>query len=387
MAGDAVSDPRSDALAALGVMGSPPEERFDRITRMARDLFGVPMAEIHFLDESTLFTKSPQNPGWPLEYPREGTFCDATLQKRSMLVIPDLGADPAWADNANVAGAPYVRFYAGRPISVDGGLQLGTICLLDFVPRDLSEDQQRLLDEFGSWVERELRDSAERDRAAEVQAQLLPLDLTHPDGYALTGMSVPRLQVAGDFYDWWVGDGFVDITLADVMGKGAAAAIIAASIRSAFHARVGDAPTRAVAGVNRQLLRDFTATGTFATLFHCRLETETGRLDFVDAGHGLSVVLRADGSFQRLASLGLPLGIAEDGGWMTQSVELAPGDALVSFTDGVLDLYDGTLNSLAEVTALARASASAEEFFASVRTLSLGEKASDDVTVLVVSRT
>ncbi|WKK70413.1 SpoIIE family protein phosphatase [Rathayibacter oskolensis] len=383
---DAVSDPRPAALSAREITGSDAEERFDRITRMARDLFGVPMAEIHFLDDSTLFTKSPQTPGWPLEYPRAGTFCDATLQKRSMLVIPDLGADPVWAESAHVAGAPYVRFYAGRPLSIDDGRQLGTICLLDVVPRELTADQQVLLDEFGSWVERELRDSAERDRAAEVQALLLPPALEHPEGYLLAGVSVPRQQVAGDYYDWSVGDGFVDITVADVMGKGTAAAIVAASIRSAFLARTGEIPARAVAGANRQLLRDFTATGTFATLFHCRLETGTGRLDFVDAGHGLSVVLRADGSFQRLASLGLPLGIAEDGGWMTQSVELRPGDALVSFTDGVLDLYDGTLDSLAEVTALARATRSAEEFLGAVRTLAVGAKAPDDVTVLVVSR-
>ncbi|SMH43477.1 serine phosphatase [Rathayibacter oskolensis] len=387
MVGDTAPDPRADALSALELMGSPAEERFDRITRMARDLFGVPMAEIHLLDESTLFTKSPQNPGWPLEYPREGTFCDATLQKGSMLIISDLGTDPVFAEHVNVRGAPHVRFYAGRPLSVDDGLQLGTICLMDFVPRELTQDEEVLLDEFGSWVERELRDSAERDRAAEVQALLLPPALDHPDGYVFAGMSVPRLQVAGDFYDWWAGDGFVDIVLADVMGKGTAAAIVAASIRSAFHARTGERPARAVAGVNGQLLRDFSATGTFATLFHCRLETETGRLDFVDAGHGLSVVLRADGSFERLASVGLPLGIAEDGGWLTQSVELAPGDALVSFTDGVLDLYDGTLDSVAEVTGLARASASSDEFFAALRHLARGEKASDDVTVLVVSRT
>lgn len=386
MSDDSTSDPRSAALSALGIMGSPPEERFDRITRMARDLFGVPMAEIHFLDDTTLFTKSPQQPGWPIEYPREGTFCDATLQKRSMLVIPDLDIDPVFSEHANVKGAPHVRFYAGRPLNVDGGHQLGTICLLDFVPRELSPAQETLLDEFGGWVERELRDSAERDRAAEVQALLLPPSLQHPAGYELSGMSLPRLQVAGDYFDWWVGDGFVDITLADVMGKGAAAAIIGAGIRAAFHARAGEEPATAVAGVDRQLQRDFSATETFATLLHCRLEPGTGRLDFVDAGHGLSVVLRADGTFQRLASLGLPLGIADDGGWMTQTVRLGKGDTLVSVTDGVLDLYDGTLNSLTAVTALAREAASTEELFAAVRDLAENAKAPDDVSVLVVSR-
>ncbi|WP_077221637.1 GAF domain-containing protein [Rathayibacter sp. VKM Ac-2630] len=122
MLGDRVPDPRLAALDELDIMGTPPEERFDRITRMAKDLFGVAVAEIHFLDETTLFTKSPQLPGWPLEYPRAGTFCDATLREQRMLVIPDLGTDGEFAEHENVAGAPHVRFYAGRPLMVEADL-------------------------------------------------------------------------------------------------------------------------------------------------------------------------------------------------------------------------------------------------------------------------
>lgn len=380
------SDRRLEALAELGLMGSAPEERFDRITRMARELFRVPMAEIHLLDDSTLFTKSPQLPGAPVSYPRAGTFCDATLEKRTTLVIPDLGADRAFADHVNVVGAPHVRFYAGRPLEVEDGLQLGTLCLLDVVPRELSAADESLLDEFGQWVERELGDTVERDRAAEVQMRLAPERLHHAAGYDFSGMSLPRLHVAGDFYSWWPDDTSVDLTLVDVMGKGTAAAIVAAGIRSAFHARAGRDPAEVVAAVSAQLHRDFSATETFATLFHARLDTASGRVEFVDAGHGLTVLLRADGSFQRLAALGLPLGIAEDGGWATQAVDLAPGDALVSFTDGVLDLYDGTLQSLSRATDLVRDSANVEELFASITSLAAQGTATDDITVLVVKR-
>lgn len=384
---DATARDRLAALEELHVMGSPPEERFDRITRMAKELFAVPMAEIHFLDESTLFTKSPQVPGWPLEYPRAGTFCEATVRKERMLVIPDLGTDSEFARHENVVGAPHVRFYAGRPLSVESGFVVGTICLLDFVPRDLSDEQEALLDEFGDWVERELRDSVERDRAADVQSKLAPADASHPGGFELAGLSVPLHDLAGDFYSWQAGADAIDLTLVDVMGKGAAAAIVGASIRSAFQARTGMAPALAVAGVNGQLLDDFAATGTFATLFHCRLVPTTGRVDFVDAGHGLTVIIRADGSFQRLASLGLPIGIAPDGGWVAQSVDMQPGDTLVSFTDGVLDLYDGTLQSVSAVTDLARSCATPNEFFDAIRTLCRSGRAADDVTVVMVTRT
>lgn len=386
MANDFDPGSRLRVLDALRVMGSPPEERFDRITRMARELFGVPVAEIHFLDDTILFTKSPQEPNWPVSYPRKGTFCDATLQKKAMLVIRDLGVDPMFSTHENVVGAPHVRFYAGRPLSVDDGLPLGTICLLDFVPRELSVEQRVLLDEFGQWVERELRHSADRDRASEVQVKMFPAAVRHPDGYDLAGLSIPRMQIAGDFYTWRICDRSIDMTLVDVMGKGTAATILAASVRSAFHARAGEPPAEVVAAVNTQLHGDFAATETFAALFHGRLELKTGRLEFVDAGHGLTVLIRADGSFQRLASLGLPLGIADDGGWLTQTVDLKPGDSLVSFTDGVLDLYDGTLHSLTQVTDLVRTSASTDEFFSAVRLLAASGQVTDDITVLVVTR-
>jgi len=382
----ASNDARLAALSDLKIMGTPPEERFDRITRMARELFGVPMAEIHLLDDKTLFTKSPQPPGAPVEYPREGTFCDATLRKRDTLVIPDLGTDHEFAEHVNVTGPPFVRFYAGRPLSVDDGQRVGTICLLDLVPRELTFEQERMLDAFGRWVERELRDTVERDRAAELQHKLLPRATVLTAGYRLCGLSIPLHQIAGDFFNWRVGDKSVDITVVDVMGKGAAAAILAAGIRSAFAARASRDPADVVAEVNAQLEDDFTETGTFATLFHARLDPGSGRLDYVDSGHGLVLLLRAGGEVERLASVGLPIGIARDAQWLSESVDLNSGDALVAFTDGLLDLFDGTLESVPHIAALARASVDADDFFGSIRRLAVTADAHDDVTVLMVTR-
>lgn len=379
-------DRRLAALDELGLMGSGPEERFDRITRMAQELFRVPLAEIHLLDDETLFTKSPQ-PAGPVSYPRAGTFCDATLAKASTLVIADLSADTAWAEHVHVSGPPHVQFYAGRPLSVEDGLQLGTLCLLDFVPRELSGKEELLFEEFGQWVERELRDTAERDRAAEIQGRLAPAVVQRVAGFELAGVSLPKRKVGGDFYSWCESDGSIDLTLIDVMGKGTGAAILAAGIRSAFRARAGGEPAEVTSGANRQLQPDFSATETFATVFHGRLDTATGRVEFVDAGHGLTVLLREDGSFQRLAALGLPLGIAEDGGWVTQTVDLAPGDSLVAFTDGVLDLYDGTVHSLVHAVEMVRSSGSAAGFLAALTRAADDERVTDDITALLVTRT
>lgn len=380
------SDPRLVALAQLGLMGSPPEERFDRITRAARDLFGVPIAEIHLLSDTTLYTKSPQYPGVPTTYEREGTFCDATLRKGGTLVLPDLQDDPEFAGFPVVAEDPHLRFYAGRPLSVQEGQRVGTLCLLDFAPRELTPDELELLDEFGRWVELELQDTVDHDRAAEIQAKLSPEPVASGNGYSLAGLRIPFYRLAGDFYSWRVGSEFIDFTVADVMGKGAGAAILAASVRSAFQARAGGPPAAVIAAVNKQVLDDFAATESFATLFHGRLDPATGRFEFVDAGHGLTVILRADGQTERLTSLGLPVGIAADGGWTAQVMELRPGDAIVSVTDGLLDLYDGTLQSLTTAGDLVRESSTTEEYFAAVRRLAKTSRVRDDITVLVVRR-
>lgn len=383
----ALNDPRRVALDGRGLMRTPPEERFDRITRMARELFGVPFAQIHLLDDTTLFTKSPQPPGARREYPREGSLCDATLRRGRTLVIPDLAADQEFAGHPNVTGAPFIRFYAGRPLSVDDDQQVGTLCLFDMVPRQLTGEQARMLDAFGRWVERELRDTAERDRAAELQDKLLPQATDVASDYRLRGLSIPLHQIAGDFYNWRVAEKTVDLTVADVMGKGAGAAILAAGIRAAFAARTSRDPAQVVGEVNAQLADDFTATDTFATLFHGRLDLDSGRLDYVDSGHGLAVLVRADGAVERLASVGLPIGIARDADWISESVVLGRGDAVITFTDGLLDLFDGTLESLPRIAELVRASADADRFLARIRRLVATGAADDDVTVLVAMRT
>ena len=140
-----------------------------------------------------------------------------------------------------------------------------------------------------------------------------------------------------------------------------------------------------MAAVSEQLQPDFSATETFATLFHGRLDTATGRVDFVDAGHGLTVLLRADGTFHRLAALGLPLGITEDGGWVTQTVDLGVGDSLVSFTDGVLDLFPVELEAMHDLERLLAATPEPARIVEVVERLALERDRSDDVTVVATT--
>ena len=144
----AVSDPDQ--------IGSPPEERFDRITRLARSVFRVPVAEINILDDFRQYTKSPYVPGHPVYTDRTETFCDVTIQGDGILVVPDAEKDPRFSTRGLVTGARRIRFYAGRPLVTADGHRVGTLCVVDTKPRTFSVVEHALLDQLGQLVEREL---------------------------------------------------------------------------------------------------------------------------------------------------------------------------------------------------------------------------------------
>ncbi|WP_414172891.1 SpoIIE family protein phosphatase [Clavibacter tessellarius] len=107
---------------------------------------------------------------------------------------------------------------------------------------------------------------------------------------------------------------------------------------------------------------------------------------YADAGHGLSALVRADGSYERLESADLPVGVPGASGWTSHALRLDPGDLIVTFSDGVLDLYDGTLAAVDRVADMARESTSAEEPVERITALAAGQSNPDDVTVLVLRR-
>jgi sigma-B regulation protein RsbU (phosphoserine phosphatase) len=367
-------------------MLTPPEERFDRITRMARAMFDVPIAEINLIGESVQFTKSPQPPGVETLSERSQSFCDIAIQSPDTLVVADATKDERFAHRTTVTGERHIRFYAGQPLTVAGGFRVGTLCLVDTQPRQFDEGQQNLLEEMAMWVARELQEDADSDRAGIVQQRLLPGSPLVRGGCTIAGASIPFHHVGGDFYSWRSRGTMVHLSIADVMGKGVGAAIVAATLRATILAHDSASPAEALRLTNDSLLTDFSATESFATMFEARLHTESGLLDYADAGHGLSIVLRRDGSYERLASTGLPLGIAGDVQFVTGTVYLGKGDTLISFTDGLLDMLDGTLASVEVVADLVRGSKDANEIVERIVALCRSSTPTDDVTVIAVSR-
>jgi phosphoribosyl 1,2-cyclic phosphodiesterase len=146
---------RLAALARLNLLDSAPEERFDRFTRIAAALFGVPIALVSLIDAERQWFKSCL--GYEAgQSSREVSFCAHALHRREVMVVPDALEDHRFADNPLVAGSPRMRFYAGVPLFVERNLCMGTLCLIDLKPRSFPEEKVRLLADLGALVEREL---------------------------------------------------------------------------------------------------------------------------------------------------------------------------------------------------------------------------------------
>ena len=173
---------RLAALHALCILDTPPEERFDRITRVARTLFDVPYCLLSLVDAERQWFKSAQGLDVK-ETLRSLSFCGHAILGAETFVVENALEDPRFHDNPFVAGEPYVRFYAGQPLRSLEGHHIGTLCLLDRVPRHLNPEQRTALADLAAIVENEinlvaaaqLRDSA--FRAQEILRKFFTLSL------------------------------------------------------------------------------------------------------------------------------------------------------------------------------------------------------------------
>lgn len=146
---------RVDTLRALNILDTAPEERFDRLTRLARRLFGVPIALVSLIDANRQWFKSRQ--GLDVEEtPRDLSFCGHAILGDDILLIPDAALDDRFSDNPLVIGEPHIRFYAGCPLRVSNGSKLGTLCLIDKTEREFGEEDKALLRDLARMAEQEI---------------------------------------------------------------------------------------------------------------------------------------------------------------------------------------------------------------------------------------
>ena len=146
---------RLKALRSLNVLDTPSEDRFDRLTRLAKRMFDVPIALVSLVDENRQWFKSCIGLNVS-ETPRDISFCGHAILGNEIFIIPDATEDERFSDNPLVLNEPYIRFYAGCPLRYLDGSMLGTLCIIDTQPRVLNREDLDALKDLAELAEHEL---------------------------------------------------------------------------------------------------------------------------------------------------------------------------------------------------------------------------------------
>ena len=147
---------RLEALRRYGILDTPPDPAFDRLTRLGSRVFGAPIVLISLVDTNRQWFKSCYGVE-VTETGRHESFCAHAILSSEPLVIPSAEADPRFRDNPLVTGEPHIRFYAGAPLTTRDGRRLGTFCIIDVKPRPaLTDDEIEMLQDFAFFVVEEL---------------------------------------------------------------------------------------------------------------------------------------------------------------------------------------------------------------------------------------
>jgi sigma-B regulation protein RsbU (phosphoserine phosphatase) len=278
-----------------------------------------------------------------------------------------------------------------------------------FTQRSISEEDVKLVAQIGRFAAikletTRLREEAMQKRimdeelkmASSIQRRLLPAAPTGIPGFTFVGRNQPCRTVSGDYYDFAIRpDGKMYFVIGDVSGKGVTAGLMMAGLQVAFRifSKSDPDPATLVTQLN-VALKENLPQSKFVTLFLGRLDTRSGHIEYVNAGHTPPLLLRSTGAVE-LTESDLLLGVISRAEFTNRELQLAPGDSLIMFTDGVTEARDAAgidlgSNTLAEALGKLHGRP-ADDLAVSVNDTVLthvgdSENLDDDVTLLVVSR-
>jgi len=135
---------RIRTVHSLGLLDTAPEDEFDELVRLAATVCETPMSAVSLIDSDRQFLKASFGP-LARETRRDISFCTHALENDRLMVVPDAANDPKFRDNPLVTSAPGIRFYAGMPLQMPDGNVVGTLCVIDKVPRTLTQQQEEAL--------------------------------------------------------------------------------------------------------------------------------------------------------------------------------------------------------------------------------------------------
>src|SRR6266568_1322384 len=251
--------------------------------------------------------------------------------------------------------------------------------------RNLEMEYQSNLHRLESMVSER---AAQMATAAHIQEGMLPKSPLEGDGFDIAAHFSPAREISGDFYDWYQPDDKrVAITLGDVMGKGLPAAMMMATVRAALRtsAQVEDLQ-QSVRLAARIMEAPLEVNEAFVTVFHGVFDITSGDIHYIDAGHGHARILRGSTGQENLSLRSAPIGMFPDTEFTIGWANLKPGDTLLVFSDGLLDLRPDMAVKDVLLPADVRRSATAQELVDNLTQGVRGREMSDDVTVLALRR-
>lgn len=363
-------------LDVLGLLDTPAEERFDRITRMLSLAMGVPISYISLVDRDRQWFKSARGLE-VIQTPRDISFCGHAILSDEPMIVPDATRDDRFRDNPQVVGEPFIRFYAGVPLSGPGGHKVGTLCIADRQPRTLGPREVETLRALARVVEREFGlielAALQRDRlvaqrrlldelaqAAHYVRSILPPPVDGP--VRARWRFEPSSQLGGDCFGYvWIDPDHFAAYLLDVSGHGVGAALLSVSVANILRARALPGadfldPASVMAGLNAAFPMTRNDERYF-TAWYGVFDRNARRLSYANAGHP-SPVLRAEpgADGEGVAELGganFPIGLFPEARFAAESVAVDRPSRLFIFSDGAYEIRrpDGTMMDREELVA------------------------------------
>jgi serine phosphatase RsbU (regulator of sigma subunit) len=398
---------RIEALHALNILDSVAESQFDAITRTAASLCGAPIALISLVDEHRQWFKSVLGlPATVTETSRDVAFCAHAIHGNDLMEVRNASEDERFHDNPLVTGDPNIKFYAGQPLIV-AGMPVGTLCVVDQVPRQLTEGQRGVLKHLGSLVQsmlaerrlRALTDRAHRELEEELDlAREVLRNLTRIDHQSIPQFRealLPAKKFSGDLITSAISPGGQLYGLfADVTGHGLASALFQIPAVDSFkgHVTLDSSVEKIARGINARL-KSLSRTGHFmAAIIFCHDAAEN-RITIWNGGMPEAWLLDEAGVVtQTVKSSHVALGILPDDVFDDKAVviDCAGFSQLLMMSDGVLEAVnvDGEEFGQAraqEILPTTPRDARIEMFLASIFTYQEGAPQHDDIAVALLN--
>ena len=372
------------------------DELVDRVAERVSAVLEADVTTLLLLTPDGRYLEQARGIGEPIRIAVGSGVAGRIVAERQPMIIPNV--------STYETARPWLRgmtSFLGVPIEADGGRVLGVLHVTTKAHRDFTEADRQLLSlaagRLASSLER-TRLYADREQTSRVlQQSILPGELPDIPGLDLGGLYIPYApgeDVGGDFFDAFpLADGSFLLAIGDVSGKGAAAAAVMGFVRHSLRsiARFVTDPGELVRELNRAMLEDSPTPGErFCTVVIVRVDPgeERAHLTVARGGHEMPLVARSDGAVEQIAEGGPPIGMWADLDVTERELDLGSGDALVLFTDGLVETPDSEHRDELARVLKELTGASAPDIVEALRSrmITATSTSYDDVAVLVVTK-